>query len=411
MKTFSQQTRFPITSVNLLEAVDGVSQSFHRLDQRYSLKPFSGWAIKDEENRYPSSWRKDQTTGGIASGLSHLDVARLASEKPSDGPHYVLVMEDDCVLTSEVASVYPYFVTCLEEANEFRPGWDMLMLGAAGHRIDIAEPRPIPGSFNVEKAGFSYLTTMYLLSPEGVGKWFRNRDICIRNCLAFDELHNAVAGLNKRPDVINTFAGCERINLISSTQSLVRQDPQDGVHDTNVIASGRRRSVESFEDEDEDVLPPGVEIPLTEAAGKPLTEAVVEYPISVWVKQTLDLIWFRRSKSDIPPDQLREEMGISDQQPESRKSRKSSEVSPPIVEIKKEPAVPSPAMASTRPRSRMSILGNSKTPSPVASPTGSGGQGLMTALMQLKAIKLASSKPGPSEPFPASFDWYERGVN
>jgi len=75
-------SEMPIISVNVLEAVDGVNQSFCELEERYGLKPFDNWRIADPEHKFPSCWRVAQTSGAVASGLSHLDVARMADQLP-----------------------------------------------------------------------------------------------------------------------------------------------------------------------------------------------------------------------------------------------------------------------------------------------------------------------------------------
>jgi hypothetical protein len=239
-----------IESINFMEAVDGVSQSFEQLFERYGMKPFSNWAIEDLENRYPSSWRKPQTSGGIASGLSHLDMVELLSKVSGMGdslPPVLLILEDDCVLTTsgDYERAWGYFSQCLLEADRHVPDWDMIMLGAAGHRPDISPSRPIGSdsrhtSSVIEYAGFSYLTTMYFISCRGVEKLKTARSVCISHMLAFDELHNALAGLNCREDVKQVFQNCPKLVLLSSKTSLVRQDPHDCVHDT-AVSSGSRR--------------------------------------------------------------------------------------------------------------------------------------------------------------------------
>lgn len=233
----SQNSALPIQSVHLVEAVDGVSESFSQLEARYGLKAFKGWAMADTENRLPRGWRSGQTSGGIASGLSHLEVAGLLNLGPDE---VVLVMEDDCQFTSgNLESVWGHFQACLEDAKNILhdSNWHMLLLGAAGHRVDICPPRPI--SNLIEHAGFSYLTTMYFLSPSGAANLIANRPTCLTNMLAFDELHNALARTTLRPDVEERFKNTQPLILVSAIQSLVRQDPSDGVHDTTVSAVAR----------------------------------------------------------------------------------------------------------------------------------------------------------------------------
>jgi len=290
LKAASLKTHFPIVSVNILEAVDGVNQSFGQLEQRYGLKPFAKWAIPDPENRFPSSWRVNQTSGGIASGLSHLDVAALSVQLHHS---LTLVMEDDCVLTVPPEAAYKYFCDCLATNSE----WDLLLLGAAGMRPDIAPAEELAGDVN--RAGFSYLTTMYWLSEAGAKKLTKNRKVCIENCLAFDELHNALAGLTGRvrSDVASVFKLCQHIELFSSKQSLVRQDPYDGVHDTVVIASSPRK--------EDDVAPP------LRSDGS-IFELEKLTPVTLTLPGRLDMqvVWHRRQLEEVDVEKLSEELGL-----------------------------------------------------------------------------------------------------
>ena len=306
LEAASQFTSCPIVSVNFIEAVDGVRQSFSELESRYGLKPFANWAIEDADNKYPSSWRVAQTSGGIASGLSHLDVAAMAKKfEWVQNNDYVLVMEDDCALTANPEAAYGHFLNCLSDANRYVPEWDMVMLGAAGHRPDIA-PSIEAGTASIERAGFSYLTTMYWLSNHGVEYLTRTRSICVANGLAFDELHNALAGLTGRvrPDVERIFSKLGPLVLLSARQSLVRQDPHDCVHDTAVTR--RRRS--SVEDEDVDVLPPGAEI------SDPQQLEQIE-PFQVKEK----VFWFRRRPQGLVTEEV-----LADFLPKKRSGRVKS---------------------------------------------------------------------------------------
>jgi GR25 family glycosyltransferase involved in LPS biosynthesis len=214
--------------------------------------------MNDPDSKYPSSWRKGQTTGGIASGLSHIDTTSLLTTSPSWRPgDYILILEDDCVLTGDIVRTWDLFLTFIFDANKYVPDWDMLMLGAAGHRPDICPSKPIEGSSTIEFAGFSYLTTMYFISERGVKKLEAFRPLCLGNMLAFDELHNALANLSGRKDVCAKFFPRESKNyfplvLLSSIQSLVRQDPFDGVHDTEVSAGNRTDSNRVFRSSTDD---------------------------------------------------------------------------------------------------------------------------------------------------------------
>ena len=291
-----------IVSINLIEAVDGVSQSFDDLNTRYRLRPFPNWAIPDPDNKFPSSWRKGQTTGGIASGLSHLDATSLITTSPAWKPgDYILILEDDCTLTGDVEKCWDYFLACLVDANQFVPKWDMLMLGAAGHRFDISPSKPIAESDFIEIAGFSYLTTMYFISEKGVSKLASCREICLGNMLAFDELHNALANLSNRRDVKTCFAPClaTPLVLLSSTQSHVRQDPHDCVHDTEVSAGSRVNGVREDSSLGHDVL----------------ADTVVPYKMEI---ECETIYWWRRSDHPIPKNVLNDQFG------KPRARRKSS---------------------------------------------------------------------------------------
>ena len=302
-------TDFPIVSVNFIEAVDGVRQSFDQLERRYGLVPFSEWPIEDPENRFPSSWRLPQTSGGIASGLSHLDVAA----RVVGNGRYVLVLEDDCVLTSSPEAAYGHFINCLEEANGLVPDWHMVMLGAAGHRPDIAPPQALENGGLVEVAGFSYLSTMYWLSVAGAKYLCEKRPLCIPNCLAFDELHNALAGLggSVRPEIYEKFnLHTNRLRLVSAIQSLVRQD-SDCTHDT-LSTNNRRRSSGGYlasDNDDDDVAPPTSEH-TTRSFELELMHA---YPVAVGV------FWYRRK-----PHQLVAEDVEKDFLPQKKLIRKKS---------------------------------------------------------------------------------------
>ncbi len=314
LREAAKYTNYPIVSVNFVEAVDGVRQSFDQLETRYGLKPFPDWAIDDPENRFPSSWRIPQTSGGIASGLSHLDVAALARNwYSSDSTKYVLVMEDDCVITSSPEGVYGHFINCVEEAEKNSPDWDMIMLGAAGHRPDIAPPRPFSSNNGlVEHAGFSYLTTMYWLSKAGSRKLVESRPLCVPNCLAFDELHNVLAGLTGqvRPE-LRKISETGGLNLLSSVQSLVRQDPYDCVHDT-AATSRKGNKVETDED---DVAPPEVTTPPIRSYD---LEPMKSFTVGIGVN------WYRRK-----PHRLTEEDIVKEFGGQLKKTRKSKP--PPVV--------------------------------------------------------------------------------
>ena len=295
LRAASQHTDLPIASVNFLEAVDGVRQSFSDLEDRYGLRPYQSWAIEDVENKYPSSWRTEQTSGGIASGLSHLDVATLAKELTSSDSDYILVMEDDCVLTAtSVETAYSYMCNCVSDAT--RAGaWDMILLGAAGHRPDIAPAcdLSIP-SVHVEKAGFSYLTTMYWLSACGSEKLRKVKPLCMQHCLAFDELHNVLAGLTDRvrPDIAKVFEPVlsDPLILLSSKQSMVKQDPHDCVHDTAATNRGRRRSDIVSSESEHDVAPPTVDVtPIRETVRSVVSEKLT--PIAI---ESANVVWYRR---------------------------------------------------------------------------------------------------------------------
>lgn len=301
LKKASEKTNFPIVSVSILEAVDGVNQSFRQLEKRYGLKPFSDWAIPDDRIcAMPSSWRSNQTSGGIASGLSHLDVAAHALGNINKKNQLTLVMEDDCVLTVPPETAYSYFASCVEDAEIFKVNWDMILLGASGMRPDIAPSCEINSQL-IEKAGFSYLTTMYWLSHEGAVKLGKNRKLCIENCLAFDELHNVLAGLTERVrfDVKNIFSSKTPIHLYSSKQSLVRQDPYDGVHDTVVIASCR--------EQDDDV-----ESPPPQGANFHLLERLTPIPVTVPGRIEMEIVWLRRrfGGRNIDMERIRQDLGL-----------------------------------------------------------------------------------------------------
>lgn len=311
LKIASQKTEFPIHSVSILEAVDGVHQSFPQLQKRYGLKPFPNWAAPSVDDfRFPSSWRSNQTSGGIASGLSHLDVACVAAsneDESNEDSELTLVMEDDCVLTVPPEAAYTYFINCLKEAMAEKCGWDMILLGASGMRPDIAPPQPL-GMF-IERAGFSYLTTMYWLSLRGAKKLTECRKTCIENCLAFDELHNALAGLTGkvRRDVDEIFGNLPRLDLLSSIQSLVRQDPFDGVHDTVVIASSRN-------DVNVDVDPPAI---LSHYGTGGDTFFHIEKLTSVALtvqpgRVEMDIVWYRRQMPTANLEEIRQELGIKE---------------------------------------------------------------------------------------------------
>ena len=234
---WSSGQKFEIVDIHLLEAVDGVSQSFFELEKRYGLKPFRDWPM-DQAN-VPSTWKVGQTSGGIASGLSHLDVGLLMSLKVDAGDwsvdDLVLVMEDDCVLVGNDESCWDKFQQCVADANTHVPNWHMLLLGASGHRADISPSIPITSL--VEYPGFSYLTTMYFLTYSGCLNLVKNRSICLKNALPFDELHNALARTNQiRKDVLKVYSKTQKLVLLSSVRSMVKQDPFDCVHDTAVSA-------------------------------------------------------------------------------------------------------------------------------------------------------------------------------
>lgn len=308
LRAASQHTELPIVSVNFLEAVDGVRQSFLDLDHRYGLRPYQSWAIEDIDNKYPSSWRMEQTSGGIASGLSHLDVATLALEIDKNGQDHILVMEDDCVLTgSSVETAYSYMCNCIADAN--RAGtWDMILLGAAGHRPDIAPASDLSiPSLHVEVAGFSYLTTMYWLSTCGSEKLRKVKPLCMHHCLAFDELHNVLAGLtNKvRPDIFEIFIPvlkADPLILLSSKQSMVKQDPHDCVHDTAATNRGRRRRsyIGVSTDSENDVAPPTVDVtPIREINCCIYNEKLT--PIHIVSE---NVVWYRRRAHKLIPDEV-----------------------------------------------------------------------------------------------------------
>lgn len=376
LKKTAEESAFPITSVNLIEAVDGVSQSFDQLEQRHGLKPFSNWPISDPESKYPSSWRVPQTSGGIASGLSHLDIAAIAHSfewLTQSLDAYILVLEDDCYVTTDAA--YAYFVKCLEEANATCPDWDMLLLGAGGHRPDIAQAIPIPGASEIEIAGFSYLTTMYWLSPRGVGKLLKNRTICVEHCLAFDELHNALSGLSSRGDVNSVFAACEPLKLLSSLQQMVKQDPHDGVHDTTVIASNSKRYVVA---DDDDVPPPFLGM-AGQIAHPPPTDLEKTVPFRIPVEHLkLEVNWYRRRvTAAIPLEVLVKDLGVA--KPKLLKRRPVVPLATPAVEV----AVDEVAEVKV-PQKRFA---------------------LMAALMKVKRDK---ARDGLDDHFPQSFDFYEQ---
>ena len=303
LKKASEQTNFPIVSVSILEAVDGVNQSFRQLEKRYGLKPFPNWAVSDDHScALPSSWRSNQTSGGIASGLSHLDVAAHAVGNINKKDQLTLVMEDDCVLTVPPETAYTYFASCVEDAQD----WDIIMLGASGMRPDIAPACETDSSRFIEKAGFSYLTTMYWLSHEGAVKLVKNRKLCVENCLAFDELHNVLAGLTERvrSDVKQIFSSKTPIRLYSSKQSLVRQDPYDGVHDTVVIASCR----ENNEDDDDVESPP----PQLGRRENFELEKLIPVPLTVPGRIEMEIFWLRRrfGGRNLDMEKIRQDLGL-----------------------------------------------------------------------------------------------------
>lgn len=430
LRAASQFTAHPIVSVNFVEAVDGVRQSFQELEERYGLKPFSGWAVEDPENKFPSSWRKAQTSGGIASGLSHLDIPCLAKQfgwsDSEEGKNYVLVMEDDCVLTSSPEAAYSHFLNCLEEAEKLEPCWDMVMLGAAGHREDIAGSETIEAASHIERSGFSYLTTMYWLSQPGCGKLILNRPSCVENCLAFDELHNALAGLTARvrPDVADRLKNLPGGNLclLSAMQSLVRQDPHDCVHDTTATNAKTRRKSSVVEDEDEgDVLPPEVSImPSNTFCQKSFAlESVemIEISDSVnWIRRRVSKAMRERSAQD-----WREEFGLGERRrARAPKTRTPGPITPMDCNVETdwtEQAIESVNFESEKNDDDLrNFRENEMDSKPVVVKDKFGGKenlksdeikkttfGLMATLMEKKRLSVSHE----ARNFPKSFDWYE----
>ncbi|KAF4736061.1 hypothetical protein FOZ63_013878, partial [Perkinsus olseni] len=119
----------------------------------------------------------------------------------------------------------------------------MIMLGSGRHREDVCPPRPIPCSDGrLDVAGFSYLTTMYLLSPCGARKLSNTRPRILHNCVVFDDLHNILAGLCEasRPHLHQLYEDVQLV-LLDSVRKLVCQDRSDCGHDTEVNAGPRKR--------------------------------------------------------------------------------------------------------------------------------------------------------------------------
>ena len=235
----------------ILEACDGVTQSLVELNSRYGVTAYPNWAINGNDPTtigYPASWRQPQLSGGIASTMSHLDAISLAHDRgwlerrnPDEPQPILLVAEDDISLFGvNVRSFLDQLSQLLCEGDRLVPDWDMMLFGASECRSDIAKSQPL--SENLEIAGFSYLTTLFAVTRPGVAKFRLSRETIIKNCIVFDELHNALAGLTSsvRPDLDAIYGGLPRIKMLSARRNLVRQEPKDCIHDTEVSACSRR---------------------------------------------------------------------------------------------------------------------------------------------------------------------------
>ncbi|KAF4733342.1 hypothetical protein FOZ62_002659, partial [Perkinsus olseni] len=225
-----------------------VSQSLVELNARYGVRPYPQWKIpltSAQYNKVPPSWKESLTSGGIASTLSHLDVAVLVHARGWPTP--TIVAEDDFELVCSPAEFWAHINLILHDADTESQHsgvpWDMIMLGSGRHREDVCPPRPIPCSDGrLDVAGFSYLTTMYLLSPCGARKLSNTRPRILHNCVVFDDLHNILAGLCEasRPHLHQLYEDVQLV-LLDSVRKLVCQDRSDCGHDTEVNAGPRKR--------------------------------------------------------------------------------------------------------------------------------------------------------------------------
>jgi len=381
-----------IKSINFMEAVDGVSQSFDELFDRYGVKPFPGWAIEDIENRFPSSWRKGQTSGGIASGLSHLDITELlwdkvvmvdSSGEPQAGgtSPVLLIMEDDCVLTgNDISRAWEYFTACLADADTHVPNWDMIMLGAAGHRPDIALATEVRDSHNIEISGFSYLTTMYFISNRGVAKLRQARSVCLENMLAFDELHNALARLTSRRDVDERFFSTEPLVLLSSKISLVRQDPFDCVHDTMVTSGCRRGS-----------LPLDHRLP-SSGTGRE-TISPFSFQISLKSASQVGVCWWRRRLPTLSLEKVIEEFGCRHSMTDPM-SQTLSPTRSPVDVVSQQPLILLPP--------RTPVLQSESRPPP-------NRRGMLSFMISAFEKRETFGRKKTDNKFPSSFDQTLRG--
>ncbi|KAF4668247.1 hypothetical protein FOL47_003102, partial [Perkinsus chesapeaki] len=238
---------------HIVEAVDGVTQSLMELNNRYGVRPYPDWKIPSSSPQYikvPPSWKESLTSGGIASTLSHLDIAVLIRARGWVTP--TIVAEDDFELVCSPAEFWSHLSQLLQDAdtesNRSGVPWDMIMLGSGPHREDVCPPRPVDCSDGrLEVAGFSYLTTMYLLSPCGASKLAEARPRILHNCVVFDDLHNVLAGLcaATRPHLHELYEDVQLV-LLDSVRKLVCQDRGDCGHDTEVNAGPRIRRSNSL---------------------------------------------------------------------------------------------------------------------------------------------------------------------
>ena len=283
--------RFKISTA-ILEACDGVTQSLSDLKSRYDVTPYPNWALSEAEAKgRPASWRAPQISGGIASSLSHLDAIDLAlgqghldRHSASEPAPILLVAEDDISIFSSASVFLDQLGDAIDETERLVPDWDMLLFGASESRVDIAPPVSI--SDNLQYAGFSYLTTLNAVSRSGAEKFRVSRAAVLRDCLVFDELHNALAGLTftARPDIASLYQRLPRLVLLSVKRNLARQEPRDCIHDTEVSACSRRASADTSNGWSHDG-------PLEQTR----TEILYPYRVNLFDRAS-EVIWWRRTE-------------------------------------------------------------------------------------------------------------------
>jgi hypothetical protein len=292
----------------ILEACDGVTQSLSELNNRYGVTAYPNWALTESGLMgRPPSWRLPQLSGGIASTMSHLDAISLAHDRgwlerrsPDEPQPILLVAKDDISLFGlNARSFLEQLAMLLSEGDHLVPDWDMMLFGASESRGDISKSQPL--SENLEIAGFSYLTTLFAVTLGGVKKFRSGREIILRNCIVFDELHNALAGLtsNARPDLDQIYHGIPRVRMLSARRNLVRQEPKDCIHDTEVSACSRRQTAV-----DQDRRPPAEPELLT-----PYKIPVVDLGVVYWWRRSAhlqkeDLELYPKTTSTIEPQKL-----------------------------------------------------------------------------------------------------------